>query len=152
MIKLICHMLGVSLPFRPVLRKPLMLPAEWGWSLRQAWVVLTSLPLALPFNLVHWLCQTPVLMDTVNLDSGMECWWRQFSFSSFLRILLKILNSLSSLLTQPEGQSTGSASESGDGGARCEEWRQDSLSDQVSFIERQLWVYKHKLGSAAGDT
>jgi hypothetical protein len=111
MIKLICHMLGVSLPFRPVLRKPLMLPAEWGWSLRQAWAVLTSLPLALPFNLVHWLCQTPVLMDTVNLDSGMECWWRQFSFSSFLRILLKILNSLSSLLTQPEGQSTGSASE-----------------------------------------
>ena len=25
-------------------------------------------------------------------------------------------------------------------------------SDQVLFIERQPWVYKHKLGSAAGDT
>jgi hypothetical protein len=35
---------------------------------------------------------------------------------------------------------------------RYEEWRQDGLSDQVSFIERQLWVYKHKLGSAAGVT
>jgi hypothetical protein len=27
-----------------------------------------------------------------------------------------------------------------------------SLKSQVLFIGRQLWVYKHKLGSATGDT
>jgi hypothetical protein len=26
------------------------------------------------------------------------------------------------------------------------------IKSQVSFIRRQLWVYKHKLGRAAGDT
>ena len=36
-------------------------------------------------------------------------------------------------------------------GKRCEDWRQNRLSYQVSFTERQLWVYKYKLGSAAGD-
>jgi hypothetical protein len=55
-------------------------------------------------------------------------------------------------LTWPAGQSTGSARQ------RVEMEGQETQrivtrqSNQVSFIERQLWVYKHNLGSAAGDT
>jgi hypothetical protein len=65
-------------------------------------------------------------------------------------------------LTQPAGQSMGVCKrKSRDGGARDMKNGDktvclikspvSSLKSQVLFIERQIWVYKHKLGSAAGD-